>query len=117
MTITQNQTNDLIFYVSSSLANPYYLVRMVNQTTYKEFAYIVTDLASCSFVVAQMTEPGVAGVDDPVNGTIKLDSGYYYFYLYDQSSSTNLDYTLSNELLLTSSCYVFSDDDLNRVFF
>lgn len=116
MTITQNQTNDLIFYASSSLSSPYYLVRMINQTTNKEFVYIVSDLASCPFVVAQMIEPGEGGVDDAVNGQLKIDSGFYYLYLYDQTSSSNLDYTLSNELLLTESCYVFSDKDLNRVF-
>ena len=117
MTITQNQTNDLIFYASSSLSSPYYLVRMVNQTTNKEFAYIVSDLASCDFVVSQMIEPGEGGSDDAVNGQLKLDTGFYILYLYDQASSTNLDYTLSNELLLTESCYVYSDEDLNRVFF
>ena len=116
MTLTQNTTNNLIFYAASSLTSPYYLVRMVNQNTNKEFAYIVTDLASCPFVVAQMTEPGRTGIDDAVNGTLKLDTGYYHIYLYDQASSTNLDYTLSNELLLTEMGYVFSDEDFNRNF-
>ena len=116
MTITQNTTNDLIFYAKSSLSSPYYLIRMVNQNTNKEFAYIVTDLASCPFVVAQMTEPGRTGSDDAVNGTLKLDTGFYHIYLYDQASSTNLDYTLSNELLVTEIGYVYSDEDFNRNF-
>jgi hypothetical protein len=116
MTITQNTTNDLIFYAASSLTSPYYLVRLVNQITNKEFSFIVTDLASCSFIVAEMTEPGRTGSDDAINGTIKLDTGFYYLYLYDQVSSSNLDYTLSNELLLTQMTYVYSDEDFDRNF-
>ena len=116
MTITQNTTNDLIFYATSSLSSPYYLVRMIHQTTGEEFVYIVTDLANCDFIVSQMTEPGNGGVNDAVNGTINLDTGFYYLYLYDQTSSTNLDYKLSNELLLTTDCYVYSDNDDTRTF-
>ena len=116
MTIVQDSLNDMIFYASSSLTSPYYLVRLVNQITNKEFSFIVTNLSSCIFIVAEMTEPGRTGIDDPTNGTIKLDTGFYAMYLYDQASSTNLDYTLSNELLLTQDCYVYSDNDFDRNF-
>ena len=79
MTIVQDSLNDMIFYASSSLTSPYYLVRLVNQITNEEFSFIVTDLASCSFIVAQMTEPGRTGSDDAINGTIKLDTGFTIF--------------------------------------
>lgn len=113
MTITQNQTNNLLFFVAPTLT--YLLVRLVNKVTCKEFAFIVTDSATnCDFVVAQMTEPGNGGADDAINGTIKIDSGSYDLHLYEQSSSTNLDYTLSSSLLDSYDMYVYSDENCAR---
>lgn len=117
-TITQNTTNNLIFYVTSSLSTPYYLVRLVSKITGNEFAFILTDSSgTCDFISCQFIEVGYLGVDDAVNGEMALDSGSYKLYLYDQSNSTNLDYTLSNQQLLEIDCYVVSDDNESRIFF
>jgi len=116
-TITQNTTNNLIFYVTSSLATPYYLVRLVSKITGNEFAFILTDSSgTCDFISCQFIEVGYLGVDDAVNGEMALDSGSYKLYLYDQSSSSNLDYTSANELLLEDDCNVISDDNNSRIF-
>lgn len=113
MIITQNTTNDLVFYVNPSL--DYLLVRMVNIVTCEEFAFIVQDTTTdCSFVVTSMIEPGRTGSNDAINGTLKIGSGSYDLYVYEQSSSTNLDYTLSSAELLKIHAYVISDEDCNR---
>lgn len=116
MIINQDQTNDLIFYVKSALPSPYYLVYLVSKITSETYSFIVTDLADCDFVVSQMTEPGYSGTNDAVNGILKINSGSYELYLYDQASSSNLDYTLSNSLLTQLDLYVYSDGNSNRTF-
>ena len=116
MTIVQSATNNLIFYKVSSLANPYYLVRLVNRVTADEFVFLDQSIDGNPFVILQLVEPGKDGTNDAVNGTLKVDTGSYYIYLYDQESSTNLDYSLSNELLSEGFAYVHSDEDLDRTF-
>jgi len=116
MTIIQDKTNDLIFYASSGLTNPYYLVRLVNRLTAKEFVFLDQSVVSCPFISLELLEPGKDAPDDAVNGTLKIDSGSYEIYLYDQESNTNLDYTLSNSNIYSGFAYVYSDEDLDRTF-
>ena len=117
MTIIQDTINSLVFYAKSGLSNPYYLVRLVNRNTAKEFTFLGQFAPQCPFIIITLDEPGKDGADDAVNGVLKLDSGSYKIYLYDQLSSTNLDYTLSNSLLKEDYAYVYSDEDLDRTFF
>jgi hypothetical protein len=116
MTINQDSTNDLVFFAKSGLATPYFLVQLTSEINKVTFEFIVTDLAVCSFIIATMSEPGYSGVNDAVNGVLKIDTGYYTLKLYDQSSSTNLDSSLTNSLLVTEECYVYTDDNANRIF-
>ena len=98
MTIIQDKTNDLIFYASSGLTNPYYLVRLVNRLTAKEFTFLDQSVVSCPFISLELLEPGKDTPDDAINGTL------------------NLDYTLSNSELYSGFAYVYSDEDLDRTF-
>ena len=116
MTIIQDSTNDLIFYKSSGLVSPYYLVRLVNRITAKEFVFLDRSPVVCPFISLQLTEPGKDGSNDPLNAILKVDTGSYDLYLYDQLSSSNLDYTLTNSLLYEGEAYVYSDEDLDRTF-
>jgi len=116
MTILQDSLNDMIFYKSSGLTNPYYLVRLVNRITAKEFVFLDQSAVACPFISLQLNEVGKDGVEDPLNASIKVDTGSYDIYLYDQLSSTNLDYTLTNSLLYEGEAYVYSDEDLDRTF-
>ena len=116
MTIIQDSTNDLIFYKSSGLASPYFLVRLVNKITAKEFVFLDQSPVVCSFISLELREPGRTGADDPLNAILKVDTGSYDLFLYDQISATNLDYTLTNSLLYEGEAYVYSDEDLDRTF-
>jgi len=116
MTIIQDSNNDLIFYASSGLTNPYYLVRLVNRITAKEFVFLDQSPVACPFISLELNEVGKDGVEDPLTASIKIDTGSYDIYLYDQASSTNLDYTLTNSLLFEGEAYVYSDEDLDRTF-
>lgn len=112
MILNQSATNDLVLFVNPT--EVYLLVRMVHKVTCEEFLFIVEDNSpDCDFVVAEMTEPGYAGTNDAINGIMKLDSGSYDLYVYEQSSSTNLDYTLAS-LILEIDAYVESDEDCDR---
>lgn len=116
MTIIQDSSNDLIFYAKSGLTSPYYLVRLVNKITAKEFIFLDRSPVVCPFISLSLIEPGRTGADDPLNATLKVDTGSYSIYLYDQVSSSNLDYTLTNSLLYEGEAYVYSDEDLDRTF-
>jgi hypothetical protein len=116
MTILQSATNDLIFYKKSGISSPYYLVRLVNRITAKEFVFLDQSPVACPFISLQLIEVGRTGTELPLNASIKVDTGSYDIYLYDQVSSTNLDYTLTNSLLYEGEAYVYSDEDLDRTF-
>lgn len=118
MKLTQSTTETKIFYVKSSLSTPYYLLRAVNKVTGDEKAFICQDQNNneCSFISLSITEVGYNGTEDLTAGEVELESGSYKLYVYDQASSSNLDYTLSNELLSTVDFYVLSDEDTNRIF-
>lgn len=119
MKLIQNTTNTKVFYITSSLATPYYLVRLVSKVTSDEKAFICQDQNSneCSFITLNIIDVGFVGTEDLTTGEVKLESGSYKLYVYDQSSSSNLDYTISNEQLIEIDCYVVSDENESRLFF
>ncbi len=116
MTIVQDSTNDLLFYKQSALSSPYFLIRLVNKNTAKEFVCLDQSMVVCPFIQLELLEVGKDGAEDPLNASIKIDTGSYKIYLYDQLSDSNLDYTLSNSLLYEGDAYVYSDEDLDRTF-
>ena len=116
MTILQDSLNDLIFYKKSGLTSPYYLVRLFNRITAKEFVFLDQSAVACPFISLELNEVGKDGVEDPLTASIKVDTGSYDIYLYDQVSSTNLDYTLTNSLLFEGEADVYSDEDSDRTF-
>ena len=116
MTILQDSTNDLLFYKQSALESPYFLIRLVNKITAKEFVCLDQSMVVCPFIQLELLEVGKDGSEDPLNASIKIDTGSYDLYLYDQLSSTNLDYTLANSELFKGEAYVYSDEDLDRTF-
>ena len=118
MKLAQNQTNTRVFYLTSSLESPYYLFRLVSKVTAQEVTFICTDKNSiaCPFITVDITEVGYTGTENLTNAEVKLNTGSYKLYIYDQSSNINLDYTLTNELLKEINCYVMTDNNFNRVF-
>jgi hypothetical protein len=82
-----------------TIANPYYLLRIVHDQTNNEFVCIAPDSSTETerynrFQVLQVTTPD--NTDAEINVT---ESGLFHYYIYQQTSSTNLDYTLTQGLL------------------
>lgn len=107
--ITQNTIgNNLVFYAKSVLISPKYLLRCINRSTGAEKAFIATNqnaadtdcplLFSIQESTTESLTTGVARLDPPMNWEIKV---------YDQTSATNLDYTLANSLLISDYLNVY----------
>jgi hypothetical protein len=89
-----------------TLENPEFLFRLVNDETHKEYTFIAEDTSGYiarynRFTITETADP------DLLNGEVYLpDTGFYHYYIYEQSSSTNLDYTLAVGLVETGKCRV-----------
>ena len=89
VTVTENVT----------ITNPYYLLRIVHDQTKKEFVCLVVDTSDYParynrFQVTQQSSP------DPLDAEINVtESGLFHYYIYEQSSPTNLNYTNAAGLL------------------
>jgi len=113
----QSGINTLVVTVSEkvTISNPYYLLRIVHDQTNNEFACLVSDSSTETerynrFQVLQGASP------DPLDGEINItESGLFHYYIYEQTSSTNLDYTATQGLLevgkLTFALTVTADTD------
>lgn len=97
----QTGINTFIVTVSEkvTISNPYFLLRIVHDQTHQEFICLVADSSAYTdrynrFQVLQGAAP------DPLDGEINItESGLFHYYIYEQTSSSNLDYTLTQGLL------------------
>lgn len=74
----------------TTLTNPVYLFHFKNDTSNSNYYVIISDTSTQKqrFNLFTFTE----GVNDALNGSLILGkSGYYDYFIYEQSSSTNLD--------------------------
>jgi len=99
--IIRGQANTVIttFTERTTLSPVYYLWRVKREQGLDEKTFITpTDLSSYTsrFNKFTITESDTENV---TNGTVKLTSGRYYYWVYQQSSSTNTDYTLASSLV------------------
>jgi len=79
---------------SETLASPDYLFRFVQRTTNEEIAFVKTSAQDTSAYPDRYRKFSF-DVDQLFCGMI----GEYYFYVYEQMSSSNLDYTAAGSLL------------------
>tara|TARA_R110000744_G_scaffold374319_1_gene487039 strand:+ start:116 stop:508 length:393 start_codon:yes stop_codon:yes gene_type:complete len=97
MQLKKSQLNSnitLTLTEKTTITTPVYLFRFESDQTKQSYYCISTDLATESqkvrFNLFNITE----GVNDPLNGSLVLGlQGRYHFYIYEQSSTTNLDPT------------------------
>lgn len=92
--ITKGQTQELVLTLKekTTLANPVYLFRFVNDTDKKEYAFIGTDTSEFKYRYNLFT------VTEGTTITLPL-TGLYTYYVYEQSSTTNTDYKLSGTMV------------------
>lgn len=79
---------------SETLASPDYLFRFLQRTTNEEIAFVKTSAQDTSAYPDRYRKFSF-DVDQLFCGMI----GEYYYYVYEQMSSSNLDYTAAGNLL------------------
>ena len=74
-----------------TLTNPYWLVRFVNESSLVENSCIAADTSSYTsrYHKLRVTE---SSSENRTNGTLYLPEGIYTYYIYEQASSSNLDF-------------------------
>jgi len=92
--INKGQTNKVVVTVTEkvTLAIPYFLFRFVSDATNVEYTFL---MANTSLYKDRYDEFSL------IEGTtVTLNpNGFYHYYIYEQASAINLDYTLAGALL------------------
>lgn len=97
-----NSTNVIVLSLleKTTINNPVYLFRFVSKQSKNEYVCISHSIDTYSFSRKSYEIITISGTPNPLNGEIKLVYGdEYNYYIYAQSSSTNIDYTESDELV------------------
>lgn len=106
--INKSTANDVYLTLNEkvTITNPVFLFRLIFEDGSTEKAFICDDTTNGlierynKFVITENA------VEDLLNGTVSLKHGTYFYKVYAQSSSTNLDYTLATELVEQGLCDV-----------
>jgi hypothetical protein len=106
--IIQGQANIIAVTLTEkcTLTQPNFLFRLVNDETNIEYTFIAADTSEYverynKFTITETADP------DNLNGEVELPAtGFYHYYIYEQESDTNLDYTLSATLVEIGKCKV-----------
>lgn len=99
--IAKNQTNQFICTLSEVVTltgSPYYLLYLESQNTNNTYSVICNDVSSATtrynkLVLTESTTNNLTG------GTINLPIGEYIYFIYEQSSPTNLNKNNTTSLL------------------
>lgn len=82
-----------------TLANPTFLFRFISEGRNVEKAFIAADIATSSqkerFNKFSIVE---SAVENLTNGVVSLTEGIYEYQVFEQTSTTNLDYRLADNL-------------------
>lgn len=98
----------------STLTSPYYLMKMVNDTTseIKHFVF-ASDQSSYTYRYNQftLTEVNSSGAEVLTSGTVMLKpTGFWTYEIYEQLSATNLTVENASALLETGKAKVIGTD-------
>lgn len=100
--LNPNTTNVLVLSLleKTTINSPYYLFRFVSKQSKNEYVCLSASVDTYSHFRQSFNIVTTTGTPNPLNGEIKLVYGDEYdYYIYAQSSSTNVDYTESDELV------------------
>ena len=100
--LQENTANIVVLTLSekTTINAPTYLFRFVNKQTNVEYVCIQTDTSVFKSRYNKFTITTQNTTPNPLLGQLKLTLGdEYEYYIYAQESTTNLDYTLSNEMV------------------
>jgi len=109
---TVNDKIALSLAENTTISSPFYLFEFEADQLRTKFYVIGTQTVATSRADIFTIEEGV---DDPVNGQLILGNvGFYTYNIYAQSSSTNLDPTLSDEKVETNGKMKFIDGETSQ---
>jgi hypothetical protein len=99
--ILQGQANIIAVTLTEkcTLESPVFLFRFVNDESQVEYTFIAPDVSDFptrynQFSIVETESP------DTLHGEVHLpDADFYHYFIYEQSSNTNLDYTLATTLV------------------
>jgi len=97
-----NTENILVLSLSEkvTIQNPIYLFRFVSKESKVEYVCISAAIDDYSYGRQSFEVTTVTSGATALNGEVALIYGdEYNYYIYAQTSTTNLDYTLSDELI------------------
>lgn len=115
--ITQDSTNDCIFTLSekTTVGNPYYLFSFTcdTQKTIKNFLCADISVEKNRYNEFTIIEVGEGGTENLLVGEVRLNPPMFWSYtIYAQTSPTNLDPDLADEIVETGKIRIFGDTEV-----
>lgn len=117
--LQENTANIVVLTLTekTTINAPTYLFRFVNKQTNVEYTCIQSDTSVFKSRYNKFTITTQNTTPNPLLGQLKLTLGdEYEYYIYAQVSTTNLDYTLSNEMV-ESGLMRYDKSLTNRIIF
>jgi hypothetical protein len=96
--ITRNSNNTVVLTLTekATLTAPVYLFRFINDMQKTEKTFIAADLSSYPNRYNQFLITETSGSEVLTSGTVTLSpAGFWHYEIYEQSSSSNLNHSLS----------------------
>jgi len=111
---TTNDNVGLTLAEDTTITNPVYLFEWQNDQTKVKYYAICQDVSLAGPARERSNLFDITlGVDDPLNSSLILGNvGRYHYFIYEQTSTTNLDPSLSDNTTPISrgTCNVFDDE-------
>ena len=100
--VTRGQSNSVVFTLTekTTLSSPYFLVVFNNLAT-NELVYAICPDTSTQTTRYNLLTIIESNTSIPLSGQVKLVEGIYQYKVYEQTSSSNLDPSLSTSLVET----------------
>jgi hypothetical protein len=100
--VTRGQSNSVVFTLTekTTLSSPYFLVVFNNLAT-NELVYAICPDTSTQTTRYNLLTIIESNTSIPLSGQVKLVEGTYQYKVYEQTSSSNLDPSLSTSLVET----------------
>jgi hypothetical protein len=111
--IIQAESNTVILTLTekTTIDNPNYLFRLTSDQQHEDYCFIAADTSLFKdryneFLIIETTDP------DNLNGEVYLPvAGDYHYTVYQQASSTNLNPSLSGDIVEIGRCKVHPASD------
>lgn len=116
--IYKGQTNNVALTLKekTTLTTPFYLFSLINDSTKEEKLFLASDISSFKdryneFVIEENS------TEDLLSGKVKLTlEGFYTYRIYEQESSTNVNKSLTGNLVEVGKALIFGEENLTEAY-